>query len=90
MVEQSKIYLHSSFCKLLYCLHNGKGGNILNERQVLSCIGDSSEGSGSTVHFRDFCLFSTILLPVMLTLLNKENIKHPAGDSHVLPPLPGV
>ena len=27
-------------------------------------------------------------LPAMLTRLNKENIKHPAGDSHVFPPLP--
>ena len=27
-------------------------------------------------------------IPVMLTLLRMENIKHPAGESHLLPPLP--
>ena len=33
-------------------------------------------------------LLSTLIVPVMLTLLNRENIKHPAGDSHLFPPLP--
>jgi len=82
VTKSSQAYLQPIFCKLLNCVHNCKCSNVLDKRYVCTCKIE-----------KQWCtdlkeLPGTFVVPAMLTLLNRENIKHPAGESHLFPPLP--